>query len=258
VRTSDSTLAVEALGDMVNYQPVIDLASGKVAKVDVLSRPDAPGQRIADMVKNAEVSGDIKRMAERVLDTALGEWSKSGPAGVALSVNLSLRNLDENDLAKRVSKALKKHRFDPKALWFEIDAEAQHINNGAWVEHMRELASIGVRFSIDSFGTDLSQATVYDLNRLPVAELKIDGPVVADCDGNMEHRGHITAAVQMARQLKLATAAKGIERAEIAALVTRLGCTYGQGYFFARPLPIATVVPAIDSFKSPLSNAPAQ
>jgi EAL domain-containing protein (putative c-di-GMP-specific phosphodiesterase class I) len=56
--------------------------------------------------------------------------------------------------------------------------------------------------------------------------------------------------------LKLATSAKGIERAEIAGLCTRLGCTYGQGYFYARPMPVAELISIIDSFKAPLSSAP--
>jgi EAL domain-containing protein (putative c-di-GMP-specific phosphodiesterase class I) len=73
----------------------------------------------------------------------------------------------------------------------------------------------------------------------------------------MEHRNDMTATVRMARQLHLATAAKGIERPEIAGLVARLGCTYGQGYFFARPLPIATLFTAIDTFRSPLTGLPA-
>jgi EAL domain-containing protein (putative c-di-GMP-specific phosphodiesterase class I) len=255
---SDRDRAVESLSFMiVNYQPVIALASGKVAKVEVLSRPDSPGQRVSDMVKNAEESGDIKRMTDRVLDIALGEWHKGGRSGVAISVNLSLRNLDEKDLAKRVIKALKKHRIEPASLWLEIDEKAQHINNPVWLARMNELASIGVRFSVDSFGAEeITQATAYDLGRLPIAELKLDGPIVTDSDSNIGHRNHIVAAVDMAKQLKLATSAKGIERAEIAGLVARLGCTYGQGYFFGRPLPIATVVPAIDNFKLPVANTP--
>jgi len=241
---------------IVNYQPVIALASGKVAKVEVLSRPDSPGQRVADMVKDAEASGDIKQMTDRVIDIALGEWRKAGRTNVAISINLSLRNLDEKDLPKRIMKALKKHHIEPASLWLEIDEKAQGIHNPAWIDRMQELASTGVRFSVDSFGSEITQATMYDLDRLPIAELKLDGPVVADCDSNMDHRGHITIAVQMARELKLATSAKGIERAEIAGLVTRLGCTYGQGYFFGRPLPIATVVAAIDGFTMPLANTP--
>jgi EAL domain-containing protein (putative c-di-GMP-specific phosphodiesterase class I) len=241
---------------IVNYQPVIALASGKVAKVEVLSRPDSPGQRVADMVKTAEASGDIKQMTDRVIDIALGEWRKAGRTNVAISINLSLRNLDEKDLPKRIMKALKKHHIEPASLWLEIDEKAQGIHNPAWIDRMQELASTGVRFSVDSFGSEITQATMYDLDRLPIAELKLDGPVVADCDSNMDHRGHITIAVQMARELKLATSAKGIERAEIAGLVTRLGCTYGQGYFFGRPLPIATVVAAIDGFTMPLANTP--
>jgi EAL domain-containing protein (putative c-di-GMP-specific phosphodiesterase class I) len=241
---------------IVNYQPVIELASGKVAKVEVLGRPKAPGKRISDVIRSAEQSGDIKRMTDQILDLALAEWHKVARSDIELSINLSLRNLDEKDLPKRVVKALKRHHLDPNSLWLEIDEKAQQLTNGQWLDRMRELQSVGVRFSVDSFGAEITQATAYDLARLPIAELKIDGPVVSDSDSNMDHRGHITAAVQIARQLKLATSAKGIERAEIAGLCTRLGCTYGQGYFYARPMPVAELVSIIDSFKAPLTSAP--
>jgi EAL domain-containing protein (putative c-di-GMP-specific phosphodiesterase class I) len=242
---------------IVNYQPVIELASGKVAKVEVLARPDAPGQRISDVVRSAEQSGHIKRMTDQVLETALGEWRKVGRPEVAISINLSLRNLDEKDLPKRVVKALKRHHIEAKSLWLEIDEKAQRLTNGDWIARMKELASVGVRFSVDGFAAEeLTQATVYDLGRLPIAEIKIDGPVVADSDSNMQHRGDITAAVQMARQLRLATSAKGVERPEIASLIARLGCTYGQGYYFARPVGIGAISAAIDAFKSPLSDSP--
>ena len=241
---------------IVNYQPVIDLAGGNVAKVEVLSRPDAPGQRIRDFVRVAESSGFIKKVADQVLETSLAEWKKAGRNDIALSINLSLQNLDERDLAKRVLKSLKKHQFEPTSLWFEIDEKAQNLNNGGWLERMRELASAGVRFSVDSFGGELSQATIYDLNRMPIAELKIDGQVIADCDTNMTHRGHIDSTVQIARMLKLATSAKGIEHEQIAKIVTRLGCTYGQGYFYGRPAPIGDVIRMLDRPRSPISSAP--
>jgi EAL domain-containing protein (putative c-di-GMP-specific phosphodiesterase class I) len=240
---------------VVNYQPVIDLASGKVAKVEVLTRSEAPGQSIAEMVRSAEKSGDIKKMTDRIIETALAEWHKFGRADIGISINLSLQNLDEKDLPKRVVRALKKHRVDPKMLWFEIDEKAQKLTNGLWLARMRELASAGVRFSVDSFGAgELSQATVYDLDRMPIAELKIDGQVVADADSNIAHRNDMVAAVQIARQLHLATSAKGIERSEIAGMVARIGITYGQGYFFARPLPIGTLASVIDTYRAPIAG----
>jgi EAL domain-containing protein (putative c-di-GMP-specific phosphodiesterase class I) len=241
---------------IVNYQPVIDLTSGNVAKVEVLSRAEQPGKTITDVVRSAEQSGDIKKMTDRVMEIAFSEWKKYAHPKIGLSVNISMRNLDEKDFPKRVTRALKKHRFDPTSLWFEIDEKAQKLTNGEWLARMRELASTGVRFSVDSFGAgELSQATIHDLSRMPIAELKIDGRVVADADHNMDHRNDITATVRMARQLHLATSAKGIERAEIAGLIGRMGITYGQGYFFARPLPIGTIGTGIDTFRYPFAGA---
>jgi EAL domain-containing protein (putative c-di-GMP-specific phosphodiesterase class I) len=218
------------------YQPVVELSSGAVTKVEAFCRPTEPGGRVIDMIAEAERFGGIKKLADRSLDSALSDWHRIGRAWVSLSVNLSLLNLDEEDLPKRVSRALSKHRFDPAKLWFELDESVQSIGDKRRVACMEELRHIGVRFSADSFGSDISQATVYDIGRLPIGELKVDGAMVADADSNMEHRREIIAAVSIAKQLRIGVSAKGIERGEIAGLMKRLGCTYGQGYYFARPV----------------------
>ncbi len=218
------------------YQPVVELSSGAVAKVEAFCRPTEPGGRVIDMIAEAERFGGIKKLAERSLDAALADWHRIGRAWVALSVNLSLLNLDEPDLPKRVSRALAKHRFDSTKLWFELDASVQSIGDKRRVACMEELRKLGVRFSADSFGIDVSQSTIYDIGRLPIGELKVDGTLVADADSNMEHRREIISAVSMAKQLRIGVSAKGIERGDIAGLMKRLGCTYGQGYYFARPV----------------------
>jgi len=218
------------------YQPVVELASGAVAKVEAFCRPTEPGGRVSDMIAEAERFGGIKKLAERSLDAALDDWHRIGRGWVDLSVNLSLLNLDEPDLPKRVSRALSKHRFEPTKLWFELDESVQSIGDKRRVDCMLEVRKLGVRFSADSFGTDVSQSTFYDIGRLPIGELKVDGSIVADADSNMEHRREIVSAVSMAKQLKLNVSAKGIERGDIAGLMKRLGCTYGQGYYFARPV----------------------
>ncbi len=218
------------------YQPVVELASGAVAKVEAFCRPTEPGGRVIDMISEAERFGGIKKLAERSLDTALADWHRISRSWVSLSVNLSLLNLDEPDLPKRVSKALGKHRFDPTKLWFELDESVQGIGDKRRVACMLEIRKLGVRFSADSFGTDISQSTIYDIGRLPIGELKVDGTIVADADSNMDHRREIVSAVSMAKQLRIGVSAKGIERGDIASLMKRLGCTYGQGYYFARPV----------------------
>jgi EAL domain-containing protein (putative c-di-GMP-specific phosphodiesterase class I) len=218
------------------YQPVVELSSGAVAKVEAFCRPSEPGGRVIDMISEAERFGGIKKLAERTLDAALADWHRIGRGWVALSVNLSLLNLDEPDLPKRVKKALGKHRFDATKLWFELDESVQSIGDKRRVDCMLELRELGARFSADSFGTDISQSTIYDIGRLPIAELKVDGKIVNDADANMDHRREIMSAVSMAKQLRIGVSAKGIERGEIAGLMKRLGCTYGQGYYFARPV----------------------
>ncbi len=238
---SDGTLGLNLV-----YQPVVELSSGGVAKVEAYCRPTEPGTRVIDLIAEAERFGGIKKLAERSLESAMTDWLRVGRQWVALSVNLSLLNLDEPDLPKRVNKLLEKHRFDPTKLWLELDASVQNIGDKKRIACMEELRKLGVRFSADSFGTEISQSTIYDIKRLPIAELKIDGAMVSDADTNMEHRRHIVSAVSMAKQLRIGVSAKGIERSEIAIMMKRLGCTYGQGYYFARPVGADVLAELID------------
>lgn len=201
---------------------------------------------VTSYVEAAERDGSIKQYTDQVLEVTLKDWRSVGRAGVGLSVNLAYGNLAETDLPKRVQKALKRHRIDPGALWLEVDARAQLISDPMPVT-MRRLADLGVRFSIDSFGEDYSASTLYEVGRLPVAELKVDPRFVADADTNMTHRNFIAHTISMAQQQRVSVSAKGIERENIAALMARLGLTYGQGYYFARPVSVAAVGAVCDA-----------
>lgn len=219
----------------ITYQPIVTLQTGRIEKCEALCRPPEASADLATFVVSAEMNGSLRAYTDRVFDGVFADWQHSGPPAVDLSVNLTVADLGETDLAKRVAKACHRHGLDPKRLWFELDDRAQSIADPATLETMSQLASLGVRLSIDSFGDDLTQTTHYEVARLPVAELKIDGRYVRDADENIRHRNVITGVVQLARDLRLHVAAKGIERENIAALMLRLGCTHGQGYYFGRP-----------------------
>jgi EAL domain-containing protein (putative c-di-GMP-specific phosphodiesterase class I) len=223
------------------YQPIIDLRTGLVTKVEALARSSVPGQAIAEAVEQAEHSGKIKRFTDEILDSALADWHRVGLPNVDLSLNLSLANLAESDLPKRVAKALKRHHIDANRIWFEIGDRAQEIVDRSTLQCMAELRKMGARFSIDGFGNDVSRVTFYDVQRLPISELKIDGSIVNDADVNITHRNLVTFAVNMGRDLSLVVSAKGIERDAIPAVMRRLGCTFGQGYFFGRPVGVNNI-----------------
>lgn len=225
----------------ITYQPMLDLRRGLIDKCEVLARAHEAGADLAAYIASAERDGTIKDYTDRVIDKALADWIRNGAANVGLSINLSVLNLGEPDFVRRVAKKLKRHRFESTRLWFEFDDRAQATDDSAMLRTMSELAGLGVRLSIDGFGDDFTQATLYEAQRLPIAELKIADRYVRDADENMRHRNVITTTVRLANRLGIGTSAKGIERESIAALVTRIGCTHGQGYYFARPTDARTV-----------------
>ncbi|MGP6158567.1 MAG: EAL domain-containing protein, partial [Vulcanimicrobiaceae bacterium] len=193
-------------------------------------------QKPADFIPYAEQNGLIRNLTNRVLEQALNDWKmlgRSAPPG--LSLNLSLRNLEEADLAERVKAALKQAGFAPTLLWFELSESVQSFDDRE-LATMRAVADLGVRFSIDSFGLGLSQVSYSELKRLPgVSELKIDARFVRDMDTDTAHRARVTSVLELARNMGLRVVAKGVERAEVARLLEKLGCSFAQGFYYGEP-----------------------
>lgn len=234
LRRTSKVSDVEALA--ITYQPILNLKTGLIEKCEALCRPREAGADLGAFFDSAERNGSIRTFNEQILNEVFADWLKFGAKTIAVSINLSVTNLSESDLVKRIEKALKKQRFDPKNLWFEFDVRAQSLTDQTMLLTLRDLSNLGIRTSIDSFGNDFSQATLYEVEALGVNELKVDGRYVRDADENMRHRGVVTATVDLAKHLRIGVSAKGIEDAGIAALMLRLGCTHGQGYYFARPM----------------------
>lgn len=230
----------------ITYQPVIDLQTGRLVKCEAFCRPPEAGVDLDAFVTSAELNGSLRSFTDRVLDRVIGDWQKQGPASLDLSINLSVADLAEHDLVKRVEKACKRHRFDVTRLWFEIDDRAQSIVDPGMLGNIAKLSGLGVRFSIDSFGDDIAQTTPYELQNLRIHEVKFDARYVRDADENMAHRNIIVSIVGMGRDLRIAVGVKGVNRENIAALMARLGVSLGQGYFFARPTSPATIVSLVE------------
>lgn len=225
---------MEALA--ISYQPILNLKTGLIEKCEALCRPREAGADLGAFFDSAERDGSIKQFNEQILNEVFADWLKNGSKRIAVSINLSVANLSEPDLLNRIEKALKKQRFDPNNLWFEIDDRAQSLTDQTVLQALREIKKLGIRTSIDSFGHEFSQATLYEVEAIGVSELKVDGRYVRDSDENMRHRGVVTSTVDLAKHLRIGVSAKGIESESIAALMLRLGCTHGQGYYYARPM----------------------
>jgi EAL domain-containing protein (putative c-di-GMP-specific phosphodiesterase class I) len=232
----DLRAAIDERAISVAYQPLIDLASGRVVGAEALARWNHP-QRGAippgDFIPLAEHTGLIRPLTRLVLGEALAEAGRWHAQGLDLSVavNLSVHALRDPELLPCLHAALHASGVAPAALVLELTESAfAHADSEL---RIRALHQLGIRLSIDDFGTGYS--SVAYLKRLPVAELKIDQSFVRGVTGNPRDRHIVAALVQLAHGLDLKVVAEGIEEQAVAETCADLGCDLAQGYFFGRP-----------------------
>jgi diguanylate cyclase (GGDEF)-like protein len=229
----------------VVYQPLVDLADGTTVGFEALARwssaelgPVPP----ADFIPVAERTGDIVKIGEWVLRTACAqaaEWRRDG-ADLSISVNLAPRQLELPNLMGIVEAALADHGVPPSALVLEI-TEGVLIGAGLiQTRNLQSLRELGVKISLDDFGTGYS-ALAY-LKRFPLDQLKIDRSFMEGLEHVPRAAALVRAVLNIADALGLETVAEGIETRVQHEILTALGCRFGQGYLFARPLPASEIV----------------
>ncbi len=227
----------------IHLQPLADLATGQAAGAEVLVRWERPGVGLVppnDFIPIAERSGLIFDLERWVLSAACqraAEWRLRGLGeGMRLAVNISGRHLIEGDLLSALDIAVESTGADPNLL--EIELTESHLLDDVNRAN-RVLAGIrdrGIRVAIDDFGTGYSSMTY--LQKLPVDIVKIDRSFVASATSNDFDSTVIESVVTIGKALSLEIVAEGIETREQLDYVIRAGCTYGQGYHLARPVPI--------------------
>jgi diguanylate cyclase (GGDEF)-like protein len=227
-------------GELVaHYQPQVDLATGHVVGVEALLRWDYPGRGLVspnEFVPVAERTELIRPLTAFVFAAAIAQaaiWRRSGH-DLNVSVNLSPRNLGEDDLVESVAHLLVLHNVPPASLVVELTETTVMASPSRAADVMRRLRAIGVKISIDDFGTGHSSLAY--LTALPNDELKIDRSFIQAMSTDPNAETVVRAIVDLARSLRLDVVAEGIETAEDAAALQAIGCATGQGYLFSRPL----------------------
>jgi diguanylate cyclase (GGDEF)-like protein len=240
-RTLDRELTEElegavARGELhVLYQPIVDLTDERPVAVEALVRWQNPHRgpvSPAQFIPIAERSGAITSIGLFVLEEACraaAQWP-----GIYVSVNLSPRQLQEPTLVADVLAVLARTGVDPGHLLLEV-TESAIVDDQTGIEALRELRTHGILVGIDDFGTGYS--SLHYLTRLPVNLLKIDRSFVAELNGTPEGSAITEAVIRLAQVLHLITVAEGIETQAQAEELLTLGCTRGQGFLYARPLP---------------------
>jgi diguanylate cyclase (GGDEF)-like protein/PAS domain S-box-containing protein len=221
------------------YQPIFSTEDGAPVAVESLARwqhAERGAISPATFVPLAEESGLISGLGLLVLDETcrqLAEWDRlmGAAAPARANVNVSALQLDDN-LHAQVAEALERHRLDPSRISVEITESALMKDPESAREVLQQLRDLGVELAIDDFGTGYSSLAY--LRHLPVDCLKVDRSFVAElADGHAEIA---SAVIALARNLNLRTVAEGVETAEQAEQLTRLGANYLQGFSLAEPM----------------------
>ena len=219
----------------LHYQPIVDLVAGECVGVEALLRWEHPERGLlpaAEFIDLAEVSGHLPAIGAWVIDAACAEAANLND-GLCMSVNVSPHQLEDPGLVDGVRRALAGSGLDPDRLVLEITETSDIANFDTAVEHLQALADLGVKIALDDFGTGYS--TLNHLKRLPVHILKIDRAFVHNIVHSAEDRSIVRGVVDLARSFGLSTVVEGVEDAEQRRIVAELGCTFGQGYLWARP-----------------------
>ncbi len=239
------------------FQPIVALDSGRISGLEALVRWQHPDRGLVtpgEFIEIAEENGAILPIGRWVLREACERavsWQKEGviPPGLFLCVNVSAREIQQPGFVEAVQEALLWAGFDASRLIVEITETALIKATSTTVTTLVALRSLGVRVVIDDFGT--GYFSLSHLRQFPVDALKIASEFVQVAEGDERSAALAGAIVALGESLDIATVAEGIETKEHAERMRTLGCTYGQGYFFARPMTVPEIDAGVEGLASP-------
>ena len=221
----------------LHYQPIVDLATGRVSSCEALMRwrhPERGFVSPADFIPIAEETGIIHELGA----WALGEATRTAagwPDGIKVAVNLSPAQFSGPDLAAITAAALADSGLSPSRLELEITESVLIEDDASALAMLHRLAGLGVAIALDDFGTGYSSLSY--LQGFPVDTLKIDRSFVTGLDRNDECREIVRTILNLARTLRLEVIAEGAETAAQIEFLEGLDCGFLQGFFFSRPVP---------------------
>jgi diguanylate cyclase (GGDEF)-like protein/PAS domain S-box-containing protein len=244
---SELGFAVERDELVLEYQPLVELESGRIAGVEALIRWHHPtrGRLAPDrFIELAESNGHIVGIGRWVVQTAcaqLRRWDDRHPgaARLEMSVNVSTRQLADPDFPRDVRAALDANGIEASRLTLEITEHLLLEDGELMQQRLQALKDIGVHLAVDDFGTGYSALSY--LQNFPVDVLKIDRSFVSGIDHDPERARLVHGIVEMGHNLRLSVVSEGIEEAGEAALMRKFRSQYGQGYLFSRPVDAATL-----------------
>lgn len=237
---NDMRKALERGEFFLEFQPQMSLDTGKMVGTEALVRWNHPKRGIIspnEFIPLAEESGLIVPLGEWVLRTACTynkKWQVEGYEPVCMSVNLSMRQFRQHNLAENVDAILQEVGLEARYLELEV-TESMTFDMDTAYEQLHSLKRLGVHISIDDFGTGYSSLNY--LKMLPIDRLKIDRSFVKEVMQDDNDAAIVSTITTMAHHLKLKVTAEGVENVEQLEYLKLQNCHEGQGYLFSKPVP---------------------
>lgn len=224
---------------LLYYQPKIDIRDNSIVGYETLLRWLRPDNTLVPPLRFigvAESTGLIVQIGEWIIWEACRFLTRQHSRGfdVSLSINLSVRQFNDDNLPEIVERILQRTGAKPSSLIFEITESMLMGDTDAAINQLNQLKRLGVSLSIDDFGTGYSSLSY--LKRFPVDELKIDRSFVKDIPDDRNDMDIVAAIIAMAQKMNLRVVAEGVETAEQVEFLRKNACYQVQGYYFSMPL----------------------
>jgi len=237
------------------YQPKIETKTGTPSSAEALIRWNHPEKGMIqplEFINVAEDCGLILPMGRWILEEACNQINRFEEQGMDLTiaVNISTAQFSGGDLSKVVKEVLAQTGANPQKLELELTESMAMQNPDMALHHIKSLKELGIRFAIDDFGTGYSNLA--QLSQLPFDVFKIDRSFVDMLTDKQDEHGRVIVRtiLAMANSLNYETVAEGVETIGQLEFMTEFGCTYAQGYYFAKPMPEADFVEWYGDWKS--------
>jgi diguanylate cyclase (GGDEF)-like protein len=224
----------------LHYQPVMNVASGKIVAAEALVRWQHPTRGLLypdtflPLVEQSGLMGAVTRIVLRVAIEQIAAWRAAGTP-IAVAVNLSASDLLDEDLAERIMALLTEHDVPVHELELEITESVLMTDPDRARAVLDRLRRLGFRIAVDDYGTGYC-ALAY-LRDLPIDELKIDRSFIDGMGDDGRSAAIVRSTIELAHALDLEVVAEGVEHQEVLTMLAGFDCDYAQGYHFSRPLP---------------------
>ena len=236
----DLRRALERKEFRIHYQPIVRLENAEVTGLEALLRWEHPARGFvspAEFIPLAEETRLIIPIGRWALEETCRQvraWQLQFGTYLPVNVNLSGKQLSQPDLVCQITQILEQFFLDGRSLKLEITESVIMENIESVITMLQQLKALGIQSSMDDFGTGYSSFSY--LHRLPIDVLKIDRSFVSGTRTGVENPEVVRTIITLARDLGIDAVAEGVETAEQLAQLRELGCRYGQGYLFSKPL----------------------